>query len=397
MQFFRFFVSNVRIRASVLLFSSINRLLFPSLLQNYEAHTQAITKPASKKQDAGSVSGSNARTRAPAVCSKLRHGLVPDIQSAAEPCDHDRHLLARGAALRLKAQAARARNAFDQPQIARPVHGRARIVGDLLTILKREERIPHIGGVSVEHPIRKPGQEHRDLLARDGRVRCEGRLAHAGRHAGLVRPEHRGLVPVGREIGKRRLAADLRRARKPIEDLHELCARGQRLRFKPAAADTGHKLIVDAVLDVLIRPAVGGNVVKALAHGHPRGKLGDLLGARGIAAVGPAGIGAHAGRGLRRQRRHTADAPVVAAGGECHFLRVTAAVVGAGAGALALGRAVRVRARPGTVVVDGRVEVHGHALRQRVLALGQLGPLGLGAAVVDDTSLFASTFVVSRI
>ena len=108
MQFFRFFVSNVRIRASALLFSSINCLLFPSLLQNYEAHTQAITKPASKKQDAGSVSGSNARTRAPAVCSKLRHGLVPDIQSAAEPCDHDRHLLARGAALRLKAQAARA-------------------------------------------------------------------------------------------------------------------------------------------------------------------------------------------------------------------------------------------------------------------------------------------------
>jgi hypothetical protein len=53
MQFFRFFVSNVRIRASALLFSSINRLLFPSLLQNYEAHTQATTKPASKKWDTG--------------------------------------------------------------------------------------------------------------------------------------------------------------------------------------------------------------------------------------------------------------------------------------------------------------------------------------------------------
>ena len=40
MQFFRFFVSNVRIRASVLLFSSINRLLFPALLQYCEVCTQ---------------------------------------------------------------------------------------------------------------------------------------------------------------------------------------------------------------------------------------------------------------------------------------------------------------------------------------------------------------------
>jgi len=50
MHFSRFSVSILHACASVFLFSSINRLLFPSLLQNYEAHTQAITKPASKNR-----------------------------------------------------------------------------------------------------------------------------------------------------------------------------------------------------------------------------------------------------------------------------------------------------------------------------------------------------------
>lgn len=50
MHFFCFSVSIARVRASIFLFSSIGSLLFPSLLQNYEAHTQAIAKPASKNR-----------------------------------------------------------------------------------------------------------------------------------------------------------------------------------------------------------------------------------------------------------------------------------------------------------------------------------------------------------
>lgn len=50
MHFFCFSVSVARVRASIFLFSSIGSLLFPSLLQNYGAHTQAITKPASKNR-----------------------------------------------------------------------------------------------------------------------------------------------------------------------------------------------------------------------------------------------------------------------------------------------------------------------------------------------------------
>lgn len=57
MQFFRFFVSNVRIRASALLFSSINTLLFTVFLQisNYACTTKTGVPFSGRRSGLGSV------------------------------------------------------------------------------------------------------------------------------------------------------------------------------------------------------------------------------------------------------------------------------------------------------------------------------------------------------
>ena len=196
----------------------------------------------------------------------------------------------------------------------------------------------------------------------------------------LIRPRDGVLIPVGREVGERRAAGDGRLTLQVIEDLHELRARRHAAGQKRCAADAGHESGGHAVLDALVRPALGVEVREVLIC--PDLRSGQLYGGQGAAA---AGVDHHAGQRAVGLNAGHAVVPVMAEGGDDARLRPAAAGVGAGAGQNAVVRAGRGRCLDPVAGkrVRGRVAVQ-HRAAEHVLALRSpdLIPLRLRAGVV---------------